>query len=160
MWERDADHGSSQSPALAHWWRDSEERRQPSTPQQTLQRAFEALELPGTLSDYHWVLEDVSRRLWSDRKKEPRVLGAIEQFCWQDIRLLEAHPKLDEDPDRTFEMPYSSFEQIINLYAREGFLGEALSLVRRAQKLTGHEQYPAMVLDLTQRMNRLATEGN
>jgi len=152
------DSWQSSSPASTHWM-DFDNRGKPSTPQETIKRAFESLELPGTLSDYHWTLEAVSMRLWDDRKKQPRLLGAVEQFCLQDVRLIEAHPKLNDHLDLHFEPSHHSFQRLIDIYEREGFFHNAFSLVRRAQIVTKHELYAEKSLSLIGRLNRLSSDG-
>ena len=77
MWGPENTSGSS-SPAWMHWM-NFDNRHKPSTPQKTVLRAFESLELPGTLSDYHWTLEAVSgcglRGQWSNNWPLARSCG-------------------------------------------------------------------------------------
>ncbi|MEV6109179.1 transposase family protein [Streptomyces sp. NPDC051940] len=41
-------------------------------------RVWEALELPGSARDYHFVLQSAVDRLWSTRRAEPEALAALE----------------------------------------------------------------------------------
>jgi hypothetical protein len=154
MWMR-GDTGSSQSPASSHH---HEEHLNESTPQEILQRAFESFELPGTIGDYHWIFESTTRSLWDHRKSEPRVLKAIDQFCWQDVRLVEAYPKLYEEMDWDFVPQLACFDKLIELYEREGYWNDALELVRRAQVLTSHEHYTNKIFEITERLNNLTSD--
>ncbi len=102
-----------------------------------VRRTWEGLELPGTPSDYHFLLQGAVTDLWKHRRRYPQGLAAIEQFCHLDLLLIEAAPEavvLDEsDPARGF-VRIATLRVLVNLLEREGALREALEVSRRARR--------------------------
>ncbi|MES9607086.1 hypothetical protein [Actinomadura sp. NPDC000929] len=98
---------------------------------------WEGLELPGTPSDYHFLLQGTVTELWKKRQRYTHGLAALEQFCHLDLLLIEAAPEavvLDEsDPARGF-VHISTLGFLIGLLEREGALREALAVSRRARR--------------------------
>lgn len=56
-------------------------------------RVWEALELPGSAMDYHFVLQGAVERLWSTRGSYPAALELLEVFALLDLELMEAAPR-------------------------------------------------------------------
>lgn len=97
-----------------------------------LQRLSEALELPGTASDYHFAIMGVYQALYSRRREQLNALAAVERLCWLDISLIERCPA---DPGSDFdlrEVGQPAFTQLMSLYQREGFLVDAVTVAERA----------------------------
>jgi hypothetical protein len=86
----------------------------------------EALELPGTPSDYHFIIAGAQERLWKLRQTEPAALNEVEGLCWLDIELVRARPEIiapyNED-EPTLHM--AVLDVLYRLYLREGYLAEA-----------------------------------
>ncbi|WP_030159918.1 hypothetical protein [Streptomyces sp. NRRL S-244] len=124
-----------------------------------LASVWEALELPGSAMDYHFVLQSAVDRLWSDRRSYPAGLEMLEVFAKLDLELMEAAPQavsFDENirPD-TF-VRVTSVPRLISLLEREGALAEALVLARR---LTSFKQGEDVVERLLEKTDALTAEG-
>lgn len=100
-----------------------------------LQRATEAFELPGTVSDYHFILLNVYQRLWRDRRSEVGLAGLVEMFCRLDVELVCNQPesiRLDRG-DRTY-LHVPAFQYLVTLYLDEGYLRDALEVAATAER--------------------------
>jgi hypothetical protein len=124
---------SSQSPASA-WAADRNPKVATSA---ALRRLYEALELPGTASDYHFALLGAYQLLWSRRRKEPEILPVLETLCLLDLQLVEKRPSTITEivPGQQFTASVPAFHYLVYLYSREGFLEEALAIAKRAEEL-------------------------
>ncbi len=124
---------SSQSPASA-WASHSDPR---TATADALRRLYEALELPGRPTDYHFALLGGYELLWARRRKEPAVLPELERLCLLDIRLVEKFPGiiLEMIPGQQFAARVPAFHYLVYLYSREGFLEEALAIAKLGDKL-------------------------
>jgi len=122
---------TSQSPASA--WFIADDPRKVSTAD-LVQRLFEALELPGVASDYHFALLRAYDILWSRRRREPEVLPELERLCLLDIHLVEQRPDIIhmtvQDEELTARVP--AFHYLVFLYEQEGATSDALDIARRA----------------------------
>lgn len=122
--------GSSSSPAFSYAFADIRDLPIAAL----LQRLAEGLELPGTPSDYHFLLQNTANELWRQRRDAPEVLEHVESLCWLDIRLVETCPEYfmadRESGPRFYQL--LAFSILITLYEREGFLHEALAVADRA----------------------------
>lgn len=98
---------------------------------------WEGLELPGTASDYHFLLQNAVEQLWARRRATPAGLHFVEVFAQLDLSLIEAVPQAilinDADPSRGF-VRITSVMTWINLLHAEGALRDALSVSRRMQR--------------------------
>jgi len=125
MWPTD-EGSTSASPAHRHWHSDNTPVPNP----ELLLNMMEALELPGIPSDYHFIIQGCAERLWARRREEPSALESVERLCWLDIRLIEVKPSLIHAELRGARV--MTFQWLIDLRAREGFLNEALDIARLA----------------------------
>jgi len=105
--------------------------------EQLLQRLYEALELPGEGEDYHRALTQVQRALAPRKLAEPDILDVLEALASLDVRLLLAYPaavtRHIPEGGQVF-LGNSGFNDLIQLYRREGFLRDALELAELEQQ--------------------------
>ncbi|NJP96651.1 hypothetical protein HCN51_45715 [Nonomuraea sp. FMUSA5-5] len=98
---------------------------------------WEGVELPGTASDYHFLLQGAIKQLWSRRRPAPEGLQSVEVFAALDLGLIEAVPHavaIDEaDLTRGFAR-LASVEVWMKLLETEGALRDAVAVSRRAQR--------------------------
>ncbi|MFD5623610.1 hypothetical protein [Streptomyces yangpuensis] len=124
-------------------------------------RVWEALELPGSAMDYHFVLQTAVDRLWSDRRSDPDGLKLVEVFARLDLELMEAAPQaVSFNPEAVGSearfVRVSSVPRLISLLEREGAFQEALALARR---LARFEQGGEMVSRLSEKVRALGAEA-
>jgi hypothetical protein len=102
-----------------------------------LRNVYESLELPGTASDYHFLLQGSIGEVWRRRRDNPDMLPEVEKLAWLDVRLVEACPEAVtfEGPEGPKVYAILAFSILIDLYEREGFLHEALAIADRAVRL-------------------------
>ena len=53
-----------------------------------IRRLYEALALPGILSDYHFAIMGTCAAIWLQRREFPELLVDFEQLCLLDIRIV------------------------------------------------------------------------
>ncbi|WP_204046934.1 hypothetical protein [Microbispora siamensis] len=98
---------------------------------------WEGLELPGSASDYHFLLQNAVGQFWARRRTAPAGLHFVEVFAQLDLLLIEAVPQVvlinDKNPSLGF-VRISSVATWINLLHAEGALRDALSVSRRMQR--------------------------
>jgi hypothetical protein len=125
---------TSQSPA-AGWRGGDDPRKTPSA--DLLHKVYEALELPGTVADYHFALLGTYDTLWARRKREPQLLPELEQLLLLDVALVEAHPDAisHEMQGEKFTPHVPAFHLLVSLYEREGFFHDALDIAKRGAGL-------------------------
>ena len=148
--------GGSTSASPAKTW-ETKPRRGETEAQTALRQLRETLELPGTLSDYHFAIQHCHDALPGDARDEPWVLEEVERLCRLDIRLIEAYPETitnEYGGDRTY-YGVSAFHRLIDLYEGEGFLREALEVARVGQRF---EQCQGKVEELEERLARIEAE--
>ena len=127
-------------------------------PAAILQHLYEALELPGVASDYHFAIQGCFERLWGQRRTHPWILREIEKLCWLDIRLLEALPdtlRHEQTDGTSFYARSIAFERLIHLYERNGYLAEALDVAQRATRFHADD---TILRPLQERLARLEAE--
>jgi hypothetical protein len=123
---------TSEAPARRHSFLHSASGR---TPDALLTNLAEALELPGTPSDYHFAIQATVDALWRRRRQHPEMLERVEHLAWLDLRLAQACPtefqvERPEDPPRYYRI--LAFKTLRVMYEREGALREALEVERIA----------------------------
>lgn len=124
---------TSQSPAAA---RASYDDRNPDAAW-IIRRLQEALELPGTASDYHFALAAGVGSLYSRRLIDSGALPAVEWFSLLDVQLIEARPEAFlVDPGKSADAYYlfPSLSRLITIYSTEGYLREALAYAEKAER--------------------------
>lgn len=125
MWPT-ADGGyTSASPAKQHGLIESD-----PTPDATLTHLSEALELPGTASDYHFTLQGAHESLWRHRRAQPSLYNSIETICRLDIALVTLLGR-----DMYGDSPFAvlAFNRLAGIYEVEGRLNEALAVYEQAE---------------------------
>jgi hypothetical protein len=124
---------SSVSPAQA--WATTP-RPGKSAARPALRQLHEALDLPGTLSDYHVRLQGCCSVLWRARLDEPEVLSDLEHYCLLDLQVIETSPAILA-PDTLGGPPLhvTTCDHLITLFEHEGMLREALAIAERGQRL-------------------------
>jgi hypothetical protein len=165
--------GGSTGASPAQEWK-TQPRKGETEAQTTLRQLREALELPGTLSNYHFAIQGSHDALRGFAREEPWVLEEVERLCWLDIRLIGQYPKtITLDPitiddkelakvaaerrgERTF-FSVSAFHQLISMYEREGYLREALEVARIGQQF---EQCLGKAEEIEERINRVEAEAD
>jgi hypothetical protein len=150
--------GGSTSASPAQSW-ETKPRKGETQAQTVLRQLHETLELPGTLSDYHFAIQNCHEELRGHSREEPWVLAEVERLCWLDIRLIEKYPETitnEYGEGRTY-YSVSAFHDLINLYETEGFLHEALGVARIGQRF---DQCEDEVEDLEERISRIEAEVN
>jgi hypothetical protein len=146
--------GGSQSPASA--WCTFDHSRHTGA-NEILRRTYEALELPGTASDYHFALLHSYQTLWTRFRQQPQTLLDFERLCLTDIALVESRPDiLQIGDDQEFWASVPAFYYLIQLYEREGYIEDALAIARRGAVL---RQGDADVQRLEQRLASLREES-
>lgn len=118
---------------------------------------YEAIELPGQASDYHFAIQGCLQSLWQRRAEAPAILDQFEQLCWLDIRLIEARPAIIQF-ERGGKMGFArvlGVEYLARLYERNGYLAEALEV---AQRLCSLGQGIADIDGLRARLTLVETE--
>lgn len=137
--------------------------------QTALRQLREALELPGTLTDYHFAIQHGHDELRGNAREEPWILEEVERLCWLDIKLIEQYPEtitlepitiqdeeiaklaIERRGERRF-FAVSAFHQLIGLYEREGYLKEALEVAKIAERF---EQCQGKTEELKERISRI-----
>ena len=153
MWKYE-DVASSASPA--HDWKTAP-RPGESESTTLLRQAYETLELPGTLSDYHFALQRTHDELHRFVGKESWIPAEIEKLCRLNVRLLETHPETIsyENDEGIHYARVTAFHRLINLYENEGYLREALEIAKIAIRFDyGNE----IVEELEERIKLLELE--
>lgn len=105
-------------------------------PTRIFTRLVEALELPGTPSDYHFLVQGGAESLWQHRRQHPWVLPVVEQFAWVSVRLAFTYRDTLRLND-TMPLPVLAFGRLVGLYAREGWVREAAHVMALAEQYTG-----------------------
>lgn len=98
----------------------------------TRERVLSALELPGELMDYHFLMQSAAESLYKRRRHEPQQLAFVEWLAWFDVRLVETHESLFRiSPDKEEYLSVFALDFLSGLHEREGYLQEALALAER-----------------------------
>jgi hypothetical protein len=127
--------GTSASPAQA-WaqqaWAQIDDEQ---SSEQILNRLYEALELPGEPSDYHFAIQGVAAMLWRRRRQDPSLLMRVEELSWLDIRLVEACPAAITFENQGSESYFgvAAFQTLLSLYEREGYIDDAIAVLKRSE---------------------------
>lgn len=121
-------------------------------------RVWEALELPGSAMDYHFVLQGAVDRLWSTRGSYPAALDLLEVFALLDLELMEAAPQAVsfDATDPVSFVRVTSVPRLVDLLEREGAFTEALAVAKR---LTRFGQGEDAVGRLSEKAGALAAEA-
>ncbi len=156
MWPLDKDGWTSASPS--NEWEPSPHAGEAKA-DFILRRMYEKLELPGTLSDYHFAIQNCHDELQGEIRQTPSVLEEIERLCWLDIRLIEHCPEAItwEMEGRKQFARVSAFHRLIDLYLNEGYVAEAMNVAEIAERF---EQGGYAAERLRERVAMLETEND
>ncbi len=141
LWWSTPDGGkTSASPAQQRAYEDQEE----ATARDKVRRLREALELPGTVSDYHFAVQQAAETAYKERREDPPALvEEAERLWWLDIELIEAHPRtLEYSPGEFYRV--AAYERLARLYEGEGYLHEALEIAERGLGVGQEHLSPAV----------------
>jgi len=100
--------------------------------------AQEAVELPGTPSDYHFILQGCVDTIWLRHRREPGALALFELFAWADLRLVAAHRtwfEFDKPDGGTGYYRIGTIDRLLGMLSREGAWRAALEVVEVAVTL-------------------------
>jgi len=126
-WET-GDGSTSASPVHEHTYSD----REVST-KILVKRTWEALELPGVVSDWHFLLMNTVGTLWKQRAAEPEFLIDCEAFCRLDLQIVTSHPHLfavDQRDDGREYLSLPTIPTLVKLLRTCDDLVEALQVAR------------------------------
>ncbi|MER7039747.1 hypothetical protein [Streptomyces microflavus] len=125
-------------------------------------RVWEALELPGSAMDYHFVLQGAVDRLWTARRSHPSGLQLLEVFAQLDLELMEAAPQavsFEPDVEPVTFVRVTSVPRLISLLEREGAFMEALALAQRLARFSQGEDVVTRLVDKTQALAAESSVG-
>jgi hypothetical protein len=140
---------TGRSPAQDHAWA-ADRDEIPSDA--LLLRLWEALELPGEPSDYHFAIQSAAGALWRRRREEPEVARWCEYLFLLDVRLIELCPEAlanefaEGDENQAPYYRATAFDSLPALYEREGYLGEALRIAEIGARF-GHGEERVKALE-------------
>lgn len=129
-------------PAVLHSRRLERDPRE-LAPRTIAKTISEALALPSTPGNYHFLMLSAWGALHKNRARDVRAFGWIEALCWADITLLEQGPQrvVGEDwnvgADGGGYPVWPAIDQLAGMYQREGFLAAAVELEQRFIALAG-----------------------
>jgi hypothetical protein len=129
--------GSSDSPADRHW---AGGREDPShdSPDGLERRLHEAFELPGTVTDYHFIVMAATTAMEAFARDDPALLSKVEEWCLLDLRITSDHPELFTWVDRDGEtrpLRVPACDILARLYRQEGAVREWLEVEERSARL-------------------------
>lgn len=120
------------SPATAHGFQDWADK----SSDQIARNVWECLELPGTLSDWHFTLQGAESELWRRRYSEPSALQVCEQFCLVTLDFASARPEAFQveagQPDKGY-LAVHAFGLLVQMYRAMDDLPAAVLVARRAE---------------------------
>jgi len=135
-WEYPDDYATSESPADRHWSGAETSRMRAD---QVLRRLYEALELPGTLNDYHFIIMAAAGDLELKARADPALFTLVEELCKLDLRIVGVDPELfsyvDAQGERhQYRVP--ACDILARMYRSEGALREWLAVEEQAAQLS------------------------
>jgi hypothetical protein len=139
MWSTRDGRETGASPAHQRAYGDGEK----TSARGALRRLREALELPGTLSDYHFAIQHAAETAHRERTDDPSLVGEAERLWWLDIELVESHPRTVEHSSGEIYR-VTAYERLVQLYEGEGYLTEALETAERATSLGQQHLMPTV----------------
>ncbi len=107
------------------------------TTAQLAKNVWECLELPGTLSDWHFTLQDAVGELFRRRHIEPAALFLCEQFALIDLQLTHARPQaflIDGERSNTGTyVSVTGMNTLVRIYRASDDLPQAIEIARHAE---------------------------
>jgi hypothetical protein len=106
------------------------------TSERVLANLREALELPGTVSDYHFALQGAADALWPRRRDDPALIEIVVDLSHLDVQLVAAHPEAISDEFAKEKSYYAAdaFRRLTDIYLREGLPRAALEVARLGRR--------------------------
>lgn len=101
-----------------------------------VRNVWECLELPGTLGDWHFTLQDAAGELFRRRHSEPAALRHCEQFALIDLQLTQARPQaflIDAAKSDSGYVGVTSLNVLMRVYRAMDDLPSAVEISRRAE---------------------------
>lgn len=144
---------TSESPS--HAWKTT--GRPGEAPADTaLRQLYEKLELPGTVTDYYWALNEAIKDLYDQRRSRPDAVEKVEYFCLLTLTLVEAYPKTvtSMGSDGDYYM-IEAIQRLVDLYKAEGYVHEAAEIAHRAARF---KQPYLMREEIKERLDNLKAE--
>jgi len=135
QWET-ADGAISSSPATRHAGPFGAKVQDQSIDEQ-LQALAESLELPGTPTDYHFVIQYGVDELWKLRRRNLRFHPELERLCLLDLALVRARPSaiiFEHQGEQKFARVLA-FHHLLELYSQNGLLREAIAVAQLERRL-------------------------
>jgi hypothetical protein len=137
-WDYAGEWSTSDSPADRHWRAGPDDPHR-ETPELLEQRLYEALELPGTVNDYHFIVMAAATSTESLARDDPILLTKVEEFCVLDLRITSGHPDVfiwtDQNGDpKPLVVP--ACDILARLYRHEGAVREWLEVEEQAARLS------------------------
>lgn len=124
--------GESNSPASAH----RQDEWAGLSTKRLAKNVWESLELPGTLGDWHFTLQDAVSELWRRRHTEPAALRLCEQFARIDLEMARARPEAFAlEPGRSDQgyVAVRAFDLLVRMYRAMDDLPRAIHIARHAE---------------------------
>jgi hypothetical protein len=137
-WTYPGGHSTTESPADRHWGSGPDDRHR-EEPAQLERRLYEAIELPGTISDYHFIVMAATSSMELLARDDPALLTQVEEFCLLDLRITGDHPELftwtDKEGD-TRHLRVTTCDILARLYRQEAAVAEWLEVEEQAARLS------------------------
>lgn len=132
LWWETEDGGTSQSPAGEHMLED----RRGASPTQIRKNVAEALELPGTASDYHFALQNAAGELYGRRRNDPTTIDDAHRLYLLDLDLIQLQPEavtIGLDGPRTY-VSILGLSRLMRMYLTEGRVADAAAIADIAER--------------------------
>ncbi|MGI8680005.1 MAG: hypothetical protein ACR2LX_15250 [Jatrophihabitans sp.] len=142
LWWETEHGGTSQSPAGEHMLDD----RQAATPAQIRTNVAEALELPGTPSDYHFALQNAASELYGRRRSDPTTIDDAHRLYLLDLDLIQLHPEavtIGLDGPRTY-VSILGLSRLMRMYLNEGRVADAAAIATIAERFEAGDSRDAV----------------
>lgn len=142
LWWETEHGGTSQSPAAEHMLED----RQAASPTQVRTNVAEALELPGTATDYHFALQNAAGELYGRRRNDPATIDDAHRLYLLDLELIQRHPEAvttGVDGPRTY-VTILGLSRLLRMYLTEGRVAEAAAIAAVAERFDAGDSRDAL----------------
>lgn len=119
----------------------------------------EALELPGTPSDYHHILAHAPERLWKIRLRDPAALHEAERLCLLDLDFVRLRPEVNLPWGDDDHPPWLGVVDLLyRMYFENGDLAEAEAIATSAVSEFRQERFQRRLDEVRERRAVLESE--